>query len=133
MSRENLDLVQQALRAYADGDIERMLSYLDPNAELYSAIIGGAEGRTYTGRAGIRDWFAETQVAFEDLTLELTEFQNLGDRVVGLGRVHARGRESGVELDSPTGWVFTVRAGKIVRAEGHLDPAVALEVAGLSE
>ena len=53
MSRENLDLVHRALQAYADGDIERMLSYLDPHAELYSAIIGGAEGKTYAGRAGI--------------------------------------------------------------------------------
>jgi hypothetical protein len=36
------------------------------------------------------------------------------------GRIHARGRESGLELDSPTGWVFTLRGGKIVKAEGFL-------------
>ncbi len=110
-----------------------MLSFMDPNGELYSAIIGGAEGKVYRGHAGFRSWFAETEVAFETLSTDLTEFRDLGDRVLGFGRVHARGRESGVELDSATGWLFTLREGKIVRAEGYLDPAKALEAAGLPD
>ncbi|MCD6015083.1 MAG: hypothetical protein K0R88_1167 [Solirubrobacterales bacterium] len=31
------------------------------------------------------------------------------------------------------GWVFTVRGGKVLKAEGFLDQAEALEAAGLSE
>jgi ketosteroid isomerase-like protein len=131
MSQENVDTVRRSLDAYAARDVESMLSFVDPNGELYSAIIGGAEGRVYRGHAGFRSWFAETQVAFEELRTELTEFRDLGDRVLGFGRVRARGRESGVELDSATGWLFTLRDGKIVRAEGYLDPAKALEAAGL--
>ncbi len=133
MSQENVEIVRRALAAYTAGDIEGMLSFLDPDAELHSAIISGAEGKAYRGHAGIRSWAAETQVSFEALSMELTEFRDLGDRVLGFGRVHAKGRESGVELDSPTGWVFTLRDGKIVRAEGYLDPGKALEVAGLTE
>ena len=46
----------------------------------------------------------------------------------------AAARAAFESLDSPTGWVFTIRAGKIVRSRGStLDPAVALEIAGLSE
>ena len=56
-----------------------------------------------------------------------------GDRVVGLGRIHVCGREGGLELDSATGWVFELRGGKVVRAEGFLNPADALEAAGLTE
>ena len=133
MSQENVDTVRRTLEAYEAGDIETMLSFMDPNGELYSAIIGGAEGKVYRGHAGFRSWFAETEVAFETLSTELTEFRDLGDRVLGFGRVHARGRESGVELDSATGWLFTLRVGKIVRAEGYLDPAKALEAAGLPD
>ena len=133
MSQENVDTVRRTLAAYEAGDVETMLSFMDPNGELYSAIIGGAEGKVYRGHAGFRSWFAETQVAFEALSTELTEFRDLGDRVLGFGRVRARGRESGVELDSATGWLFTLREGKIVRAEGYLDPAKALEAAGLSD
>ena len=133
MSQRNVDTVRRTLEAYEAGDIETMLSFMDPNGELYSAIIGGAEGKVYRGHAGFRSWFAETEVAFETLSTELTEFRDLGDRVLGFGRVHARGRESGVELDSATGWLFTLREGKIVRAEGYLDPAKALEAAGLPD
>ena len=111
-----------------------MLSFMDPNGELYSAIIGGAEGKVYRGHAGFRSWFAETQVAFEALSTELTEFRDLGDRVLGFGRVRARGRESGVELDSAHGLALHRSAsGKIMRAEGYLDPAKALEAAGLAD
>ena len=133
MSQENVEIVRRSLQAYADGDVEEMLSYIDPEGELQSAIIGGAEGRVYRGHDGVRRWFAETQESFEDLRTELTEFRDLGDRVVGFGRIHARGRESGLELDSATGWLFELRGGKVMRAQGFLNPAEALEAAGLGE
>jgi ketosteroid isomerase-like protein len=133
MSQENVEIVRRSLQAYADGDVDEMLSYIDPEGELQSAIIGGAEGRAYSGHDGLRRWFAETRESFEDLRTELTEFRDLGDRVVGFGRIHARGRESGLELDSATGWVFDLRAGKVVRAQGFLSREDALEAAGLRE
>jgi uncharacterized protein len=133
MSQENIEIVRRSLQAYADGDVEEMLSYIDPEGELQSAIIGGAEGGVYRGHDGVRRWFAETRESFEDLRTELTEFRDLGDRVVGFGRVHARGRESGLELDSATGWLFELRGGKVIRAQGFLNPAEALEAAGLGE
>ena len=54
---------------------------------------------------------------------------------VGLafGHVHARGRESGLELDSETGLRVYVRGGKVVNAEGLLSRSRALQAAGLSE
>jgi ketosteroid isomerase-like protein len=133
MSQENVEIVRRSFAAYTRGDIEETLVDIDPEGELHSAIIGVAEGAVYRGHDGFRRWHAETEVAFEELTTELTEFRDLGDRVVGLGHVHARGRESGVELDSATGWVFTLRDGKIVKAEGFLSIGETLDVAGLSE
>ena len=101
-----------AFAAYMRGDIEEALVYIAPDGELYSAIIGGAEGNVYRGHDGFRRWHAETEAAFEELRTEFTEFRDLGDRVVGLGHVHARGRESGLELDSAIGWIFTLRDGR---------------------
>ena len=49
------------------------------------------------------------------------------------GDFEARGRESGVELDSPMGWVWTIRDGKLLKAQGFLGEAEALEAAGLRE
>ncbi len=133
MSNENVEIVRRCLDAYAGGDVEEMLSYVDPEGELHSAIIGGAEGNVFRGHDGFRRWYAESMESFEELRTELTEYRDLGDRIVAFGHIHARGRGSGLEIDSPTGWLFTVRLGKVVRAEGFLNPAEALEAAGLSE
>ena len=133
MSEENVEIVRQSLEAYAAGDMEEMLSYVDPEGELHSAIIGGAEGKVFRGHDGFRRWYAESMESFEELRTELTEYRDLGDRIVAFGHIHARGRGSGLEVDSPTGWLFTVQRGKVVKAEGFLNRAEVLEAAGLSE
>jgi ketosteroid isomerase-like protein len=76
---------------------------------------------------------AETDEAFEQLRTEPEEFRDLGDDVLLIGRLHARGRESGVEIDSPVAWIFTFRDGNGVRARGYLNIQEALEAAGREE
>jgi ketosteroid isomerase-like protein len=133
MSPENVEIVQRGLEAFNRRDVDSFISYLDPEFELHSAIVGGAEGNIYRGPDGVRQWLADSDESFEELRIEPTEFRDLGDRVLIVGRIRARGRESGLELDSPTGWVSTVRDGKLVKAEGFLSRAEALEAAGLRE
>ena len=104
-------------------DIEAALPYIDPEVELHSTIIGGAEGNTYRGHEGLRRWMAESDASFAELRGEVEEWRDLGDDVLQIGRVHARGRESAVELDSPMAWLVTLRGGRIVRARGYLRPS----------
>jgi ketosteroid isomerase-like protein len=133
MSQENIEVVRKIVDAVNRGDIEEVLEFTDTDAELHSAIIGGAEGNVYRGHDGFRKWFAESTAGFERLDTQLTEFRAVDDRVIAFGRIYARGRESGLELDSETGWVFTVPGGKLVKAEGFLSRSEALEAAGLRE
>jgi ketosteroid isomerase-like protein len=132
MSQENVELVRRCVEAFQRG-VEDMLPYIDSEGELRSAIVGGAEGNVYRGHEGFRKWYADSFESFEELTIELNEFRDLDDRVVAFGHAKARGRGSGMELDSPMGWVFTVRRGKIVKSEGFLSRSKALEAAGLAE
>jgi ketosteroid isomerase-like protein len=76
---------------------------------------------------------AESDAAFEELRMEPEEFRDLGDDVLMIGRLYARGRESGVQIDSPIAWLSTFRDGKGVRARGYLNVQEALEAAGLEE
>jgi ketosteroid isomerase-like protein len=133
MSEENVQIVRRSVEAVNEGDIDRALSLADPEAELHSAIIGGAEGRAYRGHKGFRQWYTDVMETFTELRTELTEFRDFGDRVVAFGRIRALGRESGLQLDEETGWVFTIRRGRILRAEGFLSRDEALEAAGLAE
>ena len=130
MSRKNVELVRRALEAFPRGDLDEMLSYMDPDLEFHSAIVGGAEGNIYRGHDGFRRWYADSFESFEELRNEWSEFRDLGDRVLALGHVRARGRESGVEIDSPMGWIFTVRHGKAMKAEGFLSQEEAMNAAG---
>ena len=132
MSQENVEVCKRVFEALGvRRDTEAGLRYIDPEAELHSAIIGGAEGNTYRGHDGVRKWMAESDAAFEELRPLEPEYRDLGDRVLMLGHFHARGRESGLEIDSPIVWIYTLRGGKLVRAEGFLSWAEALEAAGL--
>ena len=135
MSEENVEVCKRVFEALGfRRDTEAGLQYIDPEAELHSAIIGGAEANSYRGHEGFRQWMAESDAAFEELRpLGPQEYRDLGDRVVTLGHFHARGRESGLEIDSPIAWVMTLGDGKLIRAEGFLNWAEALEAAGLSE
>jgi hypothetical protein len=51
MSQENVELVRRFAEAFPHR-VEEMLSYLDPEGELHSAIVGGAEGNVYRGHEG---------------------------------------------------------------------------------
>jgi ketosteroid isomerase-like protein len=128
----NVEVVRRTVEAFPRG-VDEMLLFVDPAIELHSAIVGGAEGNVYRGHDGFRRWFADSFESFEELENEWTEFRDLGDRVLAFGNVKARGRGSGMELDSPMGWVFTVRRGKLVKAEGFLSHAEALQAVGLRE
>ena len=133
MSLENVEVCKRGLEAIGPSrDTEAALLYIDPEIELHSAIIGGAEGNTYRGHDGFREWMAESDATFAELQMEPEEWRDLGDEVLMIGRLHARGRESGVEIDSAIAWLLTLRDGRIVQARGYLDPKEALEAAGLS-
>lgn len=134
MSEENVEVCRRAFDAFgARRAVEAELPYLDPEIELRSAIVGGAEGNTYRGHEGVRKWMAESDAAWAELRLEAEEFRDLGDDVLIIGRLRAKGRESGAEVESPIAWLFTVRRGRIVHSTGYLDPREALRAAGLSE
>ena len=133
MSQENVEVVRRAFDAWAHRDVEAFLRVVDPAVEVQSAIIGGAEGNTYRGHQGVREWMAESDAAFEELRVEREEYRDAGDLVLNLCHLYARGSESGVELDAPLAWLCTLRGGKIVRAQGYFDLHEALEAAGLGE
>ena len=133
MSQANVVLVQGLYEAFSRGDVDEIVSHLDPEAELHSAIVGGAEGYAYRGHAGFRAWYADSFETFESFSFDWSEFRDLGDRVLALGQLQARGRESGVELASEMGWVHTIRRGTLTKIEGFLSHADALEAAGLRD
>ena len=46
---------------------------------------------------------------------------------------YRRGKGSGLEVETDTAVVFTVRDGRVVGIQGYIDPVAALEAAGLPD
>ncbi len=135
MSDENVETFKRGVDAYNRRDVEALLEELHPRVEwrpLLPVLLGG-EAAIYRGHEGARQGIRELEEAFTELRAEPAEFRDLGERVVAIGRLYGRGKESGVETVSPNVWVVDFEDGKVVRIREYLDPDEALEAAGLSE
>ena len=71
--------------------------------------------------------------ALDEIHAEYSEIRDLGDRVVGIGRLRMRGKASGAATESPFACISDFKNGKVIRVRTSLDPDEALEAAGLEE
>ena len=65
--------------------------------------------------------------------MDLLEILDVGPCVVGVVRVHGRGRSSGVQVERDAVYVYSFRGAKIERVEIFGTRSEALEAVGLSE
>jgi ketosteroid isomerase-like protein len=129
MSRDNVEVVRRSYEAYVRGDLEGALSALDPEIEIYDHDIPDAG--EYRGLEGVLRWQADWERSWESWRWEPEDFVAAGDRVVAILRVHAKGRQSGVDVERLDGAVWTLSAGKCVRLDYYGSSDQALEAAGL--
>jgi ketosteroid isomerase-like protein len=131
MSEGDVEVVRRSLEALNEGDTEGVLGLMDPDVELVSARAV-LEGISYRGHDGFRQFVADMADDWEDYHPTSERFRDLGDgRVLVVGRFHARGKASGMEVDTPAAWVSEVREGKIVHVRFYADEAAALDALGL--
>jgi ketosteroid isomerase-like protein len=104
---------------------------LDPDFEFIPrrAAVQGV----YRGHEGMRQFIAENAENFDLYQVSYQEFRDLGDRLIAFGTVRVRGKQSGIEVTTPTAMVATFRDGKMVRAEDFRERSEALNAVGLEE
>jgi ketosteroid isomerase-like protein len=138
MSQENVELSRRgradAMTAAANRrDPEAFAELADPEVEVRS-VIGGVEGRVYTGAEGLSDWIEDLHATWDDYRAEIVEFREVADgRTVVVFHIRGRAKGSGVPLDGRIAHVWTWRNEKPWRSEAYTDPHEALEAVGLSE
>jgi ketosteroid isomerase-like protein len=118
-------------RAFEHGTSE-LYEVLDPEAE-WIPITAVLEGNSYHGHDGVRQWIEDMRRDWEIFETRPEEFRDLGDdRVLILGTWRARGRGSGVELDTQqAAWLVHCKGDKVIRLQTFTDRERALEAAGL--
>lgn len=130
MSHENVELARQVMDAVAQRDALKLISLSHPEVEWRSFFAIG-EGGLYRGREGTRRYMADLSDAFEIGRAELEDGLAVGELAVLVGRIHYRGRGSGVEAETPAGWVLRFRDGKLVSFRAFREPEQAFEAVGL--
>jgi ketosteroid isomerase-like protein len=136
MSQENVEAFKRAgVDAINRRDVEALLEGLDPEVEWHPGVLVPFEGeaRVYRGHERVRQMVGDLFEALAEFHVRYSEIRDLGDRIVAIGRVRTRGRESGVETEAPFAAVTDFRNGKATQVRTYLDPKEALEAAGLSE
>jgi ketosteroid isomerase-like protein len=136
MSQENLDLVKRAMAAVnarPRPDFETVNALFSPDHVFLPVEANKLGGQERVGGKGYKVWLEESGGTMP-WEAELEGAVDLGpDRALAVQSIHFRGASSGIDLDERMWIVFWVSEGKITRSEAFLDPAEALEAAGLSE
>jgi ketosteroid isomerase-like protein len=141
MSQENVDNLRgfleawdprAAVEAWKRGETVD-LSLIDPEIAYEDTILPDHVGETYHGYEGVFRSIDRWLEPFETLTIELERIVGTGDRLVSIHLVHSKARHTGIEFDTRVAYLWTFRDGKVIHMKSHLDPADALEAAGLRE
>ena len=119
-SQSNLANIRKGLDAFNRKDLEGIMETCHEDAE-FRPIRTLLEGSSYRGEAGLRQFLADMTEEWEEFEVRPDEIRDFGDKVLVLGRMHAKGRASGVEADWPIGWVCDMRYGRTARLQAYTD------------
>ncbi len=132
MSQENVEVVRAQFAATNERDFPRAMGFYTDDVELVVQPAAFLESGTFTGREAVGRWFANWFSTFEPgYRFEIEEARDLGDVVFLDASHHGRGRSSGAEVRGRTGYLYTLRDGKVARAELYASPDDALAAAGV--
>jgi ketosteroid isomerase-like protein len=130
MSHENVESVRRGYEALNRGELrpERFgaeFEIVEPPEQP------GAETRR--GPQGVSDSMTALTEAFDDLQYHPQRLIASGNKVVALLKVRARGKASGIVVESNVAHVWTLQDRTPVRVQIYLDVAQAMEAVRLSE
>jgi ketosteroid isomerase-like protein len=133
VSQENVEAVKQLTVAFHRRDIDAFADLTTTDVEWVPVFAAQVEGGAYRGRDGIEAFLQDVSETWNEFRPVPDEYRDLGDRVLGLGRLRTQGRNSGAVVEAPWAGIFDFRGAKIFRIRTFLDHPQAIEAAGLTE
>jgi ketosteroid isomerase-like protein len=112
MSQPDSQLRAIAEAAYAainDADLDAFLAVLADDVE-FTSLVAEAEGTTFRGHCGARDWWRTVRAAFEQAHWELLEIDESG--AYGVIHVRVSGSIRGVPVEQAMWQAVELRDGK---------------------
>jgi ketosteroid isomerase-like protein len=113
-----VELVRLIVDALNRHDVDGMLTHMDRHFE-WRPLEASPVARLWRGHEQVRRYVEDWLNTLENLRLEVEDLTEVDDRVLAGVHGYARGRASGVELDSRFCQVWTVRGGTAVALEEY--------------
>jgi ketosteroid isomerase-like protein len=131
MSQENVEIVRRAIVAYSRTG-EPAEDLFDPEVEVWESpeLPGELAGKGYANLVRVNENLLDS---FEEWSVESERFIDLGERILVFVRFRAKGKGSGVQVDAPLTYLFTLRDGRVIDWGLFGDRKKALEAVELSE
>jgi ketosteroid isomerase-like protein len=137
VSGRNLELARQGYEILNRGEVDRFLAeFVHPDHEFHTGVRVPSVPEVVRGRNGMRDWIKQW---YEDpwegqLQMDVERIEQLDDgRVLALLTLRAKGRGSGVPVDTEYAHILTFREDLCLRVDGFPTWKQALAAAGLVE
>jgi ketosteroid isomerase-like protein len=130
-SPDHIELFLRGNDAINRLDVEGALALVNEDT-VFEPLRSQTEG-AFIGREGMRRFLADTAEAFDLFKATYPDIRDLGDgRLLAIGTIRIRGRESQVESDVTTAAIVRFRDGILVHYRDYGEPRLALEAAYLS-
>jgi ketosteroid isomerase-like protein len=129
MVQENFKVLEDAYAAIERDDLDAFLALTHPEIEFHS-LIAEAEGRTFRGHDGVREWW-ESVIRSLGVRPGHEHIEGFRDR--GITRMRLAGRVGGVEVPQAMWMAWRVRDGLLIWWATVRTEAEALEAVGLAE
>jgi ketosteroid isomerase-like protein len=133
MSKANVEIVRAGFQAFEEGDMEAVLRLCDENIEITQAAELLGASRNQHGHAGVLEAFAIWPDLWDDYRVEILRVADVGDHVIVTTINRGRGKESGVPVEMPFTFLFSVRGGKIAEWRLFMREQQALEALRLAD
>jgi ketosteroid isomerase-like protein len=134
MSQENAEIVRRWWGEFNTDGLPP-LSLCDEEIEIRNPPDFPVSG-LFQGHEGVRRWRDQVFEVAEDPRVEVEELLDVpgdGEAVLMLLRTTATARYTQLEFALDWAAIWTIRNGKVLRAQGYMNPAEARQVAGIPE
>jgi ketosteroid isomerase-like protein len=132
MARGDVEFLREGYEALARGDMERFTALarerLAPDFEFHHVW----DGRVFRGFEGTMEWISDTRETWDDYSQQIAEIIALGDIVVVVLAISARGGGSGVPVAQELAVVWTFDDGMAIEARSFTSREEALTAAGVA-
>jgi ketosteroid isomerase-like protein len=133
MSEQNVATVRAIFDAINRGDLDEAFAKVPEDFFVDWSESIAPESGVYRGRDEVRRIFTASTEPWSEVEYFETEVIEMGDLVVRVGGIRARGKGSGLEVMARGAQVWTFRDGTPVSARFHQNKEEALEAIGRAE